>query len=135
MTVYLAKSSKRYGKVSMGVALKWARRQLSEMIPWNMAEGVDGIPDLGVGQGKKKVVSQRLNENEFALPQPPKKRCRHLPLATETVSSSSLQPLWEFPCSVQRTAVDTPHRPRLLCFGQLAKLNSSYLRHFRDAWR
>ena len=30
-----------------------ARRQLSEMIPWNMAEGVDGIPNLGVGQGKK----------------------------------------------------------------------------------
>ena len=54
MTVYLAKSSKRYGKVSMRVALKWARRQLSEMIPWNMAEGVDGIPNLGVGQGKKK---------------------------------------------------------------------------------
>ena len=54
MTVYLAKSSKRYGKVSMRVALKWARRQLSEMIPWNMAEGVDGIPNLGVGQGKKR---------------------------------------------------------------------------------
>ena len=31
-----------------------ARRQLSEMIPWNMAEGVDGIPNLGVGQGKQK---------------------------------------------------------------------------------
>ena len=30
-----------------------ARRQLSEMILWNMAEGVDGIPNLGVGQGKK----------------------------------------------------------------------------------
>ena len=24
------------------------------MIPWNMAEGVDGIPNLGVGQGKQK---------------------------------------------------------------------------------
>ena len=67
-----------------------ARRQLSEIILWNMAEGVDGIPNLGVGQRKKKVVSQRLNENEFALPQPPKKRGRHLPPATETVSSSSL---------------------------------------------
>ena len=44
------------------------------MMLWNMAEAVDGIPNLGVGQGKKNdVVSQRLNENEFALPLPPKK--------------------------------------------------------------
>ena len=28
------------------------------MILWNMAEAVDGIPNLGVGQGKKKRCGQ-----------------------------------------------------------------------------
>ena len=93
-----------------------ARRQLSEMILWNMTEAVETIPNLVVSQGKKEVVSQRLDENEFALPQPPKKRVRHLPPATEPVSSSPLPATLAIPlqCPENRRRDPRPSKVALL---------------------
>ena len=93
-----------------------ARRQLSEMTTRNMTETVDGIPNLVVSQGKKDVVSQSQEEDEAALPQPPKKRVRHLPPATEPVSSSPLPATLAIPlqCPENRRRDPRPSKVALL---------------------
>ena len=74
----------------MVLAVKWGKAAAFRTMPWNMIEAVHGMPNLGVSQAGKDVVSQSQEEDEAALPQPPKKRVRHLPPATEPVSLSPL---------------------------------------------
>ena len=58
--LYLTIGSRHYGKVGMGVALKWRKAAaFREMILWNIAEAVDGIPNLWFGQGNQMRWSAR----------------------------------------------------------------------------
>ena len=113
-----------------GLHSSGARRQPSEMTKRNRTDTVDGFPNIVVSQEDEDVVSQSQEEDEAALSRPPKKRVRHLPLATEPVSSSPLAVPREIPLQrLEDRRAATPDCPRLLCFGQLRKLDNSYLLH------
>ena len=90
-----------------------------------VTKAVDGFPDLMVCQGGKNVFNQNQEENEAALPEPPPKKARHVPPATEprlapppvasfeqAVPSSPIAASWETPllcrdghCNQLRSAV------------------------------
>ena len=121
--------------ISMKLAVKLGKAAAFRTMPWNMTEAVDGIPNLVVSQGKKDVVNQRLEKDEAALPQPPRKKSDIDHPRQSRFRRHRLRPLRQFPFSVQRTAAATPHRPRLLCFGQPRKLDGSDLRHLNRLCR
>ena len=94
-----------------------------------MTEAVDGFPNLVVSQGGKDVFNQSQEEDEAALPQPPKKKSDICHPRPNHLRRRHFRLHWQFPFSVQRTAAAAPDSPKLLCFGQLRMLDSRYLRH------
>ena len=82
----------------------------------NRTDTVDGFPNIVVSQEDEDVVSQSQEEDEAALSRPPKKRVRHLPPATEPVSSSPLAAPREIPlqCPEDRRRDPRPSKVALL---------------------
>ena len=55
-----------------------------------VTKAVDSFPDLMVSQGGKNVFNQNQEEDEAALPEPPTKKVRHVPPATEPLLAPPL---------------------------------------------
>ena len=85
--LHAAKRGKNYENDKHEIGSQVGQGSSSLDFPWNMIEAVHGMPNLGVSQGQTYVFNQRPEEDEVALPQPPRNRVQHRPPATEPGSS------------------------------------------------